>query len=419
MSRRLIALLILAASVFTACGRSASTPPAANGYRLVLEEGLNGGHISIRDAGSGALVRQLPLGTPSPDWSRYYVLTQMAGASRLDAIEPASGRMLAQLTIPAGYTLPRLNEGPSSGLSPNGEWIALENQAHDANGLPSTSFLVGRTTLAEPLKTVRLSGDFTFDALSNDGKRLYLIQRLDDQGRYRVRLYDVPSQWLTEQPVVDKREPNEPMNGIRADSVNDPRGSYVFTVYAREHGPFIHALLLDQPFAWCLDLPASPKADMEEQFHWSLAITRDGSRLYAINTVSGRISEMNPDKLPEAGRTGRLALVPRSTGLGWLVTDAEAKGEAIGGAWLSADERTLFALGDKGVVAIDTATLKTRAHYLDGHAIRSIRLSTDGNWLYAAEPEANTVWQINPRTGAVAGAVKGMTNPWAILWAGR
>ena len=158
---------------------------------------------------------------------------------------------------------------------------------------------------------------------------------------------------------------------------------------------------------------------MEEQFHWSLAITHDGSRLYAVNGVSGLISEMNTGTLPKAGRTGQLAVAPRSTGPGWPVTDAEAKGEAIGGAWLSVDERTLFALAGLGVVAVDTSTLKTRAHYLDGHAIASIRLSADGAWLYAAEPGANTVWQINAKTGTIAGAVKGMTNPWAILWAGR
>ncbi|TME53816.1 MAG: hypothetical protein E6I60_08410, partial [Chloroflexi bacterium] len=62
MSRRLIALLILAVAVLTACGRATSTHPAAGGYRLFLEEGFSDGgqHITIRDSATGAIERELP-----------------------------------------------------------------------------------------------------------------------------------------------------------------------------------------------------------------------------------------------------------------------------------------------------------------------------------------------------------------------
>ena len=66
-------------------------------------------------------------------------------------------------------------------------------------------------------------------------------------------------------------------------------------------------------------------------------------------------------------------------------------------------------------MAIDTATLKVRSRILDGESIESIRLSTDGHWLYAAG--GAKLWQINPATGAIAGQIKGSSNPWALFWA--
>src|SRR5438270_346871 len=124
---------------------------------------------------------------------------------------------------------------------------------------------------------------FLEGGFSNDGKSVYLIQKMIEPNHYRVRLYDVAAGALMPQPVVDKREPNEPMNGIRGDSVADPAGNHVYTVYIRDAGPFIHALPLSQPFAFCVDLPPSTHAnDIEMQFHCSLAVSRDGCSLYTI-----------------------------------------------------------------------------------------------------------------------------------------
>src|SRR5205814_9046039 len=91
MSRRLIALLILTVTILTACGRVQSIRPASAGYLLFLEEGYsNGGQqITVRDSATGNIVRQLPIGTAAPDWSRYYTVTQLSGSARLSAIHPA------------------------------------------------------------------------------------------------------------------------------------------------------------------------------------------------------------------------------------------------------------------------------------------------------------------------------------------
>jgi DNA-binding beta-propeller fold protein YncE len=275
---------------------------------------------------------------------------------------------------------------------------------------------VGSSSLAGSFKTISVKGDFVFDAISNDGKSLYLIQRMGDPNHYQVRLYDVSTSFLAPQPVVDKREPNEPMNGIRGDSVADPAGTHVYTVYVREAGPFIHALPLGQPIAWCIDLPSKNPRNLELQFHWALAISPDGSTLYAANAAAGTVAVMTTGQPPKIVRTGAVALSHTGDLLAGFVTKADAKGPIIGGAALSPDGRTLYSFADKGVVAIDTATLKVRARYLDPWMPDTMRMSSDGKWLYVAESSESKFWQIDPITGAVS-EVKGVTNPWALLWA--
>lgn len=419
MSRRLIALLILALSIFTACGRAGSTHPAAGGYRIFLEGGYSNGleTVKVLDSGTGTVDRELPLGTPAPDWSRYYTVTQLSGSAKLMALDPASGRTVAQMIIPAGYSLPDIAfNGPRAGISPNGQWLTLTSQTHATSVAITTNFLVGSSSLTEPFKTIHVNGDFLFDALSNDGNSLYLIQKMTDANHYRVRLYDVAAGSLWPQAIADKSEPNEPMNGIRGDSAADPGANSVYTVYIRQAGPFIHALTLDQPFAFCIDLPAKAPNDMEKQFHWALAMGKDGTSLYAANASLGTVAVLSTVQPPRILRTAAVALNHTDNLFAGLVTNAEAKGPRIGGAALSADGKTLYAFADRGVVAIDTATLKVRARYLDPWQPDSLRMSSDGRWLYVGEGGENHLWQIDPTTGAVA-EVTGVANPWAILWA--
>ncbi len=414
MTSRRIAVLILAVSILTACGRAnATTHPAAAGYLIFLEGGFSnaGESVKVLDSGTGTVVRELPIGTPASDWSRYYIVTQLSGSAQLKAIDPASGRTIAQATIPASYSLPDIaSQGPTAGISPNGQWLALTQKG------TSTNFLVGSSSLTDSFKTIHVNGDFVFDALSNDGKSLYLIQKMTDPNHYQVRLYDVAAGALMPQPVVDKREPNEPMNGIRGDSAADSTGNYVYTVYIRDGGPFIHALPLDEPIAWCVDLPSTASNDMERQFHWALALSRDGRTLYAANEAVGTVAVMTSGEPPTIVRTAPVAMnLPPRQG-GGLVTDADAKGPRIGGAALSPDGRTLYSFADRGVVAIDTATLKVRTRYLDPWQPDSMRLSSDGKWLYVAESSESKLWQIDAATGAVT-ELKSVANPWALLWA--
>jgi hypothetical protein len=423
---RRTALVALVALATAGCGQFATRTPSSpsavsgTGYRLFLAEGIGygRGHIAVRDARTGRLERSLPDGTPAPDWSRYYWVSQLGGSAQITAAEPASGRVLARATIPGGFQFPMFEPAVTAGISPNGQWLVLYRQDR-ASGAVISRFLIGNSSLSQPFTAATVSGNFDFDAISDDGSSLYLIQSLDDQGHYQVRLYDLAAHLLSPQVIVDKREPNEPMNGVRGDSVTADQLGYVLTVYARENGPFIHALPLNHPFAWCVDLPNSGSSGMEDQFHWSLAVSRDASRLYAVNPAIGSIAELSlatQTTPPAMVRTTQIDVQAPSALSPSVITDAEAKEAPIGGSALSPDDQTLFAVGTKGILAIDTQSLRVRARYLADQVVASLRLSPDGQSIYAASPTAGTVWQLDARSGSIASKLTGITNPWAVLW---
>src|SRR2546430_14196794 len=177
MTRRLIALLILTVSILTACGRAnATTNPAAPGYLIFLEGGFSNAaeRVKVLDSGTGTVLRELPIGTPAADWSRYDVVTQLTGSAQLKAIHPASGRTLAQATVPAGYSLPNIAfQGPTAGISPNGQWLALTR-----NSSSVTNFLVGSSSLTDSFTTIRVDGAFLFHPPRNAGKSPYPIEKI-------------------------------------------------------------------------------------------------------------------------------------------------------------------------------------------------------------------------------------------------
>jgi WD40 repeat protein len=219
---------------------------------------------------------------------------------------------------------------------------------------------------------VNLNGYFHFDAVSNDGLRLYLIQYLNGK-EYYVRLYDVSAGSLDANIVVDKSDGNQAMAGIRLSGLASPDGHWLFSMYVRENeSPFIHALSLDGPFAFCLDLPGNGYATSEAEMHWSLAMNRGGSLLYAVNGATGVVAEIDISAQynPQVKRTAK---IPGGR-------SAKAGSNA---AVLSPDGKTLVTAGATGIEWIDTASLAARMSALGDWHVWSLGLSPDGSMIYA------------------------------------
>lgn len=372
-----IRLIALAAVLLVgACGRVTQAGPAT-GYRLYEAVASGSGPaVALIDTRSRASYARLPLGAPSAGWTHYY---SVGGRSLLD-IDPETGATQSRVGLPGDYQLPpATNSGIPGGLSQNGAWLVL--QRFDG----ASHFLVYDTAFTDAPRRIDLAGRFMFDAISNDGDRVYLIQYIAG-GDYHVRAYSMSAGALDPQFVVDKNEGGNAMNGLKLTGVASADGQWLFSVYARAHGgAFIHALNLESTFAFCLDLPGTGyAAGSNASLDWSLALSPDGTKVYATNAAMGIVTEILAGN-PSIGRTvdvgGPSPVWPA-------------------GAAVSADGKTLVIAGPTGIEWLDTSTLKVKRHALDTWTVRSLALSPDGRTLYAVD-DRGKVAEVSMTSGAV------------------
>ncbi len=356
--------------------------PRTNSDKLYEAIAGNSGHfVAVVDSRSHAVDRRLPLGTPSKDWQHLY---SIVSHSLVDT-DPHTGATLSTLSLGDAYELPPAGaNGMPGGLSQNGMWLTVES----FDGA-MTHMLVVNTTTSKVRRKVDLPGRFRFDAVSDDGDRLYLIQYLNGK-EYYVRLYDLAADRLDANIVIDKSDGNQAMTGLRLSGVPAPDGSMLFSMYVREsESPFIHALNLSGPFAFCLDLPGGGYTGGKPAMQWSLAMRSDGARLYAINGATGVVAEVDTTNQysPQMLRTGHV--------------NADAAGAiGVGAAVLSPDGKTLVAAGSSGLMWIDTSTLRPRASSLSGWHVSSLALSPDGKALYAVSDQGRMA-EISMNTAAM------------------
>ena len=189
--------------------------------------------------------------------SPYRFVTLGANRDTLVArVQRRGGRVVTTRLLAGHFTIPAVAyDATAGGLSADGRVLALIE--------PRASFPRRETTLAVlgtrgfPLqRLVRLHGDFSFDAISPNGDRLYLIQYLSttDPNSYAVRAYDVRSGRLLRKPIVDPRD-REQMHGQPVARATSPDGRWAYTLYdGAGKAPFLHALNTARGTARCIDL---------------------------------------------------------------------------------------------------------------------------------------------------------------------
>ncbi len=155
------------------------------------------------------------------------------------------------LTIPAvAY------DSSAGGLSADDRTLVL---IEPRVGFPrtETTLLALDTKRLAPIRLVKLHGDFSFDAISPQGRWMYLIQYLSptDPTRYRVRAYDIREGRMLARPVLDPAEPGDKMRGAPLSRAMSADGRWAYTLYDGAGGtPFIHALDTSHRTARCIDL---------------------------------------------------------------------------------------------------------------------------------------------------------------------
>jgi DNA-binding beta-propeller fold protein YncE len=232
-------------------GRLAVTLAVAATALLPATARGDGLPLPVDDAG--------PTGVVSPDGSARFV-TLPAGRSTVVAkVDTSTGAILASKRVPGHFTIPvvALDSTPG-GISHDGVRLALiKPRAGFPRADTTLAFLYTRALHAAPY-VFKLRGDFSFDALSPDGRTAYLVQYVNpnDPTKYRVRALDTVTGKLAPRPIVDPHERPDEMNGYPATRTTSPDGRWAYTLYDGAEGtPFVHALDTKAGRARCIDLP--------------------------------------------------------------------------------------------------------------------------------------------------------------------
>jgi hypothetical protein len=370
-----VLLFVLAAG----CGKPLGGPElTAIDYKLFEAVGApNGGAIAVVDSQSHMAGRTLPLGTPNSDWTHLYTVNGL----KLMDIDPQTGATLHSLNLDRDYQLPQATlSGLPGGLSINGRHLALEGWDRTSSTPNNTHMLVVDTSFNSAPVRIDLAGWFEFDAISDDGQRLYLIEYLAP-GKYRVREYMVGGRYLDPNVITDKSDPKDSMTGLRLSGVASPDGQFLYSIYVRQNdGAFIHALPLSgMPTTFCIDIPSPGYQDNPDAMGWAVVMSPGGAAVYAINAALGIASEIS---VSQESVIRTVHFTPSAFSAASLVTNAEAK-ELGGAAVISPDGKTLVASGARGLVWLDTNTLQVRDRALTDWRVTGLAASPDGKLLYA------------------------------------
>ena len=189
--------------------------------------------------------------------------------------------------------------GEAGGLSPSGRRLVLSQPPDYQRLRTQTRFVLLAAPGLTNLRTIVLQGDFGYDAISPNGRWLYLIQHLSPgDTRYLVRAFDLQTGRLVPRVIADKGEPAGRMRGMPISRATSQRGDWVYTLYTSDpetQALFVHALNASGRYAHCIDLPVKQTRDL---FNTTLALEGttllvrdvDGNTLARIDTRTLRVS---------------------------------------------------------------------------------------------------------------------------------
>jgi len=166
-------------------------------------------------------------------------------------------------------------DGTAEGLFPNGRTLLLAQSLYDGQTLRTTTkFTLVDTRRMKVSRRIQLKGAFTFDALSRDGRYVYLTEYMspEDPSSYRVRAYDLKGAGLLSKIVSDKRSWATDMRGLPIARVW--KEGWAYTLYGANAKPFIHALDTQNVAAVCINLPW--KTSPDRIFDYRLRVDGDG-----------------------------------------------------------------------------------------------------------------------------------------------
>src|ERR1700759_3197380 len=129
-----------------------------------------------------------------------YVILPARGQNVLEAIKKRSGVVQTWVDVDGHFGIPQVAfDGSTGGLARNGSVLILSDQPYTCSATGCSFYKTrSRFEVVDPKtltrrKAIVLKGDFAFDALSPNGRRMYLIEYVSKSNlqRYQVRAYDL------------------------------------------------------------------------------------------------------------------------------------------------------------------------------------------------------------------------------------
>jgi hypothetical protein len=374
---RIVLCLVLVGA--SACARASGAGNPFHGEVLLLSAS---GSLKAIDAGSGEVKYDLADAVASPGDSVIYAVD----GTTLRTVDAGSGQTKSSTPIPPGLS--------STVVAGDGHAVALvaASDVPPIGSMPagkaSTPIVVADPSGASKSRTYSLDGNFEPEAFSTNDKQLFMLSYSPALApeRYQVTKLDLARGSVS--PAIGAvKGPAPKMRGTRVNHVLSPDLSILYTLYTNQDpsysdqwGPgeaaFVHTLFLEYGQAVCIDLPEEfgpgPSAAK------TLAISPDGSKLYAIDSDAGLVSVIGTRKR-EVTETKHMSF---ESG-GQVTTAATGSGG------------TLYVGVGTQITVIDPESLSVTAHWNVPEPISGLTFA-DGH-LFASS--AGQVVEIDPSTG--------------------
>ena len=214
------------------------------------------------------------------------------GTTLVERIARNGGRIAQLARVSGDFTIPAVAyDSAASGLSADGTTLVLiEPRASFPRQV--TRFLLLDAHTLRVRRTVTLRGDFSFDAVSPHGQRMFLINYTspNDPTRYTVRAYDFSVGALVPNPVRDPAKRSDKMRGSPITRTMSADGRWAYTLYdGAGSTPFVHALDTVALRAHCIDLPLlAGRRDL-----WALRLTRGSGNELRVATPGAVLARID------------------------------------------------------------------------------------------------------------------------------
>ena len=225
--------------------------------RLVVAHRSRRSAAPVRRArGRAVLRRRAASASLSQDGKHRFVAVPTGTRRAIERVAVHGGAVSGWATLDGAYGIPQptMRPGLLEGLTRDGKQLLVGSV-----GLQSpTRFAVVDTRNLARRDRFAIPGSFAYDALSPDGKTLYLTQYVDrdNASRYVVRAYDLEHGRLLPGRIADKAQASWVMEGFATTRTTSGDGRWVYTLFMRPGGyPFVHALDTVRGVAHCIGLP--------------------------------------------------------------------------------------------------------------------------------------------------------------------